>query len=377
MPPSFETFAPEQWTLPLLAALTCVWFFAVGTAFGSFLNVVVYRMPRGLPVGGASSHCPGCRRAIPWRDNVPILGYFRLKGRCQCRARPISARYPIVETIVGLVVLALLSAELLSGGANLPLRELDGRTGVVWVIWSLRWDLIGTYLYHVTLLYVLFGLALIELDGFRPPWGWLGFGLAVGLIAPAAAPFLHSVPLGGGIPGPARDPSVLEALVRSAAGLGAGIVLGGLVAMPWARERRRPFAPAHLLAATALAGTYLGWQAAFSVALASAAGLLILRRAAADEPALAEVPPSLVVWGAVLGQILLWRFLTRHAPLWPGPASGLPALIAAGAVLVATVWTSSRIPLPRRAEASATPPSTSTPEVVTIEPLPSDAALRP
>src|SRR5690349_21114291 len=103
----------EQWTLLLLAGLTCLWFFGLGTAFGSFLNVVVYRMPLGLPVGGRSSHCPGCHRLIPWYDNVPILGYLRLRGRCQCREHSISPRYPLVEATVGLLFITLMMVELI------------------------------------------------------------------------------------------------------------------------------------------------------------------------------------------------------------------------------------------------------------------------
>jgi leader peptidase (prepilin peptidase)/N-methyltransferase len=81
--------------------------FAFGLAIGSFLNVVIYRLPRGESLLRPSSHCPHCGRAVaPW-DNVPLLAYLWLRGRCRrCRA-PISIRYPAVELLTGLIFAAI------------------------------------------------------------------------------------------------------------------------------------------------------------------------------------------------------------------------------------------------------------------------------
>lgn len=82
------------------AAVTLVG--ALGLAIGSFLNVVVYRVPAGLSVVRPASACPQCHSAIRSRDNVPVLSWLLLRGRCRdCRAA-ISARYPAVEAITGL-----------------------------------------------------------------------------------------------------------------------------------------------------------------------------------------------------------------------------------------------------------------------------------
>ncbi len=68
-----------------------------GLLVGSFLNVCVYRLPRRESLVWPGSHCPSCAGAIRWYDNVPVLGYLFLRGRCRsCRA-PIGVRYPVIE----------------------------------------------------------------------------------------------------------------------------------------------------------------------------------------------------------------------------------------------------------------------------------------
>lgn len=75
--------------------------FALGLAFGSFLNVCIYRMPRGLSVVHTGSACPRCKKPIAFYDNVPVLSWLILRGRCrQCKA-PISPRYLVVELLTG------------------------------------------------------------------------------------------------------------------------------------------------------------------------------------------------------------------------------------------------------------------------------------
>lgn len=68
-----------------------------GALIGSFLNVVIYRMPRGEPMGMERSKCPKCGSQITWFDNVPLLSYLILRGRCRACKMRISFRYPLVE----------------------------------------------------------------------------------------------------------------------------------------------------------------------------------------------------------------------------------------------------------------------------------------
>jgi len=69
----------------------------LGLAVGSFLNVVIHRVPLGHSLVSPPSHCPGCDAHIRPRDNVPVLGWLLLRGRCRDCGAPISARYPLVE----------------------------------------------------------------------------------------------------------------------------------------------------------------------------------------------------------------------------------------------------------------------------------------
>jgi leader peptidase (prepilin peptidase)/N-methyltransferase len=85
-------------TALLLAALTAG---GLGLLIGSFLNVVVYRVPAGMSISSPPSACPGCHAPIKAYDNVPVLSWLALRGRCRSCRTAISARYPIVELATG------------------------------------------------------------------------------------------------------------------------------------------------------------------------------------------------------------------------------------------------------------------------------------
>src|SRR5438309_246110 len=94
-----------------------------GLLIGSFLNVVAYRLPRGESLVAPGSHCPGCGTPVKAYDNVPVIGWLLLRGRCRACGEKISSRYPIVEAtsaiLALLVVLSRHSAHDLALGLTL------------------------------------------------------------------------------------------------------------------------------------------------------------------------------------------------------------------------------------------------------------------
>lgn len=81
--------------------------FAMGAIIGSFLNVCIYRMPRNKSIVFPSSHCPHCEKDLYWYDNIPILSYLVLFGKCSFCRRKISVRYPIVEILTATLIVVL------------------------------------------------------------------------------------------------------------------------------------------------------------------------------------------------------------------------------------------------------------------------------
>src|SRR4051794_26597346 len=84
----------------------------LGLAVGSFLNVVAYRLPRGESLSRPGSHCPSCGTPVRPSDNVPVLSWLALRGRCRACRTAISGRYPLVEALTA----ALCVAVVLAGG---------------------------------------------------------------------------------------------------------------------------------------------------------------------------------------------------------------------------------------------------------------------
>jgi leader peptidase (prepilin peptidase) / N-methyltransferase len=88
--------SPERWLIGSLI-------FIVGAAVGSFLNVVIYRVPEGLSLLHPPSRCPQCKTQLKFYDNVPIFGWLWLKGRCRYCGCSIAARYPLIEAATGIL----------------------------------------------------------------------------------------------------------------------------------------------------------------------------------------------------------------------------------------------------------------------------------
>ncbi|MEW6610901.1 MAG: prepilin peptidase [Patescibacteria group bacterium] len=97
--------------------------FIFGAIIGSFLNVVIHRLPRGERLNGRS-HCPHCHRAIAWHDLIPLISFVLLKGKCRSCYTPISWQYPAVELATGGLFALSFSLRLQEGGYT-PLLALS------------------------------------------------------------------------------------------------------------------------------------------------------------------------------------------------------------------------------------------------------------
>jgi leader peptidase (prepilin peptidase)/N-methyltransferase len=333
--PRGEAF--ERMGLEALAVATHLYFFALGATIGSFLNVVVYRMPRGLGIVRPGSRCPRCLTSIRGRDNVPVLSWLWLRGRCRACGCPISPRYLLVELGTGLVFWGLLMVEVVSGGRNLPLRQPAFHRGVVWTVWSLDWGLLGIYAYHCLLVCLLVCLGLIRWDRMQAPRRLLAIGLAAGLALPLVWPELRPVPLSGTAAVASGVRPAAAALAEGLAGLAAGIVVGTALCSALRGARDGGAEAWAALGAAALVGVYFGWQAALSVGVLGSLVAMGLGIGGRFWPPLAGIPLCGSVGLATLGQIAVWKALSGLA-WWPGPSSGALETLGSLSVIAGLAW---------------------------------------
>ncbi len=313
--------ADEQ-SIATLGILTAVFFFIVGSAIGSFMNVVVYRMPRRMPLFGRQSHCPACEVLLTFRENLPIIGWLRLRGRCGSCSVPISPRYPLVEAGIGTITLVLLFVELLSGGESIPVRYPNVYNGVVWILWYPKWDLIGLFAYHMVLLCSVLCVTLIAGDRFRTPASLICFTTAIGYFAPMVVAELHPVPMLYPRPEwlPRSGLSLAEA-GNSLVGHLVGLVIGVMLYIGGKKTRG-------IIAIMSLAGLYLGWQAALSTGLLAGTGMVFVAGMSKVVRSVRMIPQAGPAAVAVLVQILAWRWLSGLS-FWPSHDSSSVEIVGA------------------------------------------------
>jgi leader peptidase (prepilin peptidase)/N-methyltransferase len=202
---------------------------AFGSLIGSFLNVVVYRVPAGLSVVSPPSACPNCGHAIRGHDNIPMLSWLLLRGKCRDCATPISARYPLVElgSAVFFAVVAL---------RFVPVVDLGG-SGLVTAAGVVQ---VAAFLYLAA---ISLALALIDLDTGRLPNVLVLPAYVVGAVAFGAIAILT------GDPAP---------LLTAAIGM---VVMGGLyLALALLRPGAMGFGDVKLAGALGLWLGWLGWS---------------------------------------------------------------------------------------------------------------------
>ncbi|MFP4353972.1 MAG: prepilin peptidase [Phycisphaerae bacterium] len=150
-----------------------LFYFLIGACTGSFLNVVIYRMPRGESIAFPGSHCPSCGRAIRWYDNIPLLSWLVLRARCRnCKTR-ISARYFWVELATALLVVALYVAYFV-----LDVRAGAGQYQESWAM----------YLAHMILLCGLLACSAVDIEHWIVPLEVCWFVSAAGVLASSLQP---------------------------------------------------------------------------------------------------------------------------------------------------------------------------------------------
>ncbi|RNC81693.1 MAG: prepilin peptidase [Phycisphaera sp.] len=160
--------------------LPVLWVFAVGACVGSLVNVLVYRLPKGLPVIVPSSRCPKCDTKLTFKENIPILGWLMLRGKCKFCKQPISAEYPIVETIVAV----LFAATYLLWYVAIPGREWLGvEWGAVKPEWARSgvWETLPAFTVLLILLGSLVAMTIVDLKTYTIPLvlTWVPVGVAV------------------------------------------------------------------------------------------------------------------------------------------------------------------------------------------------------
>lgn len=173
----------SSWPQPFLIA----YIFAVGAVIGSFLNVVIYRLPRDRSIIRPRSACPACNTTIRWFDNIPIISWIVLLGRCRSCGQRISVRYPVVEAVTA----SLTAAAILRYGLTLVGLE------VVVFTWStlalglidLDHQILPNVLTYPTLI---FGLT-VSFFGGLVPLAHSVAGAIVGAALPAAVILLYRV----------------------------------------------------------------------------------------------------------------------------------------------------------------------------------------
>jgi leader peptidase (prepilin peptidase) / N-methyltransferase len=225
--------------MPVAFAL---WVFATGAVVGSFLNVVIARVPKGQSVVSPGSRCPRCGNPIAWFDNIPILSWLLLRARCRKCGLPISVRYPLVELITGILAVAIVRQQ-----------------GATW-----------TALAYFAFLAILLALSYIDLDSWLLPHQITWPLLALGLVSPLWNPAV----------------TYAEAGIGAAAGFAAFAAVA-LFGEKILKRDTMGWGDVWLLAAI---GAWLGWQALLPVILLSAVqgaavGTLLLATRRDPDPA--------------------------------------------------------------------------------------------
>lgn len=270
-----------------LFAFYLVFLALFGLVFGSFANVLIWRVPRDESIVSPGSHCPRCGHAIRWYDNIPVISWLVLRSRCRDCGEPISWRYPAVELA----------------------------SGALWLLAGWRWGVSAQTPLAIVFLYLLLVLSVIDLDTRRLPTplvGVLGICACLAAIASWATGLPFGPLIGVGASGLWANPVVI-ALAGFALGAGISIAVAGLYSLVRGREGLG-FGDVRLLGAM---GLVLGPYVLLAYVLANLVGaltglpaLLLARRRRRLGIGAADATPLSIPFGPFLSAAgvvtLLW-----------------------------------------------------------------------
>jgi len=257
---------------------------AFGLLFGSFANVLIWRVPRGESIVAPGSHCPNCGHDVRWHDNIPVVSWLVLRGKCRDCGAPISARYPVIELV----------------------------SGALWVFAGWWWGFTPAVPLAIAFLYLLLVLSAIDLDTRRLPTPLVA---ALAIVAGAAAVVsqLTGLPFGP-LVGVASTGWFAQPVVTAAVGFVAGAGTAMLIAMLYRAVRGADglgFGDVRLLGAMGLVlgpfvllayalGNILGVLVAVPQMLLSRAGGPLSGRSIPFGPFLALGGVLTVLWGPAM-----------------------------------------------------------------------------
>ena len=247
--------------------------FAVFTYYGacvaSFINVVAKSVPSGASVTTRSSACPACGKPIRRIDNLPLISYLNLEGRCRNCLSTIPIRYFLTEVIGATIFGSLFLFELVTGATNVPEFKRYFYAGILWIILYTKWPVIGIYLYHATLFSCLLMLSLMDLDRLRCPKWLSGFLLCIFAGLSVAIPTLQPVQFYVHLRTDFSNvlpPSTFPAVTCIAGGLIGWLFTSSIRLICNQRQLDTASCSTFPLAGT-LVGITLGWQATVTILL--------------------------------------------------------------------------------------------------------------
>jgi leader peptidase (prepilin peptidase)/N-methyltransferase len=186
-----------NWWMHIPAVTWVLFVFALGLAVGSFLNVLIARLPLGkTPLWPSQSYCFACRRPLQFRDNLPVLGYLRTGGRCRQCGATFSSRYLWVEVSTAVAFVGLFVVEVLlqaTGGPDL-LRPWHHAPGLRYTYFSYTSPLpspvaLGYFAYHACFLSLLIACAVIDAEHKVIPHELTYLGVLIGLAGSTLLPW--------------------------------------------------------------------------------------------------------------------------------------------------------------------------------------------